>query len=133
MKELFGRLRDIGLSTPYVRSQILSDWWDDEIAETPAGFTEAVWTIARHLGLSAEQLRRPGASLDLPDAQRVQFKLAQGTDANSVQLARVLGERVARFALLGVEETELPSLAALDVASAGTLHFYPGPTQSADL
>lgn len=103
MKGLFVRLRAMGLPTPYVRRYLLPEWWDDDAAATPAGFTEAVWTIARHLGVTPEQLRDPAASIELPRPHRVQFKLAQGTEEQSVELARVLGERVARFALLGVE------------------------------
>jgi hypothetical protein len=118
MKGLYARLSKIGLPTPYVKSLLLPDWWDDEVAETPAGFTEAVWSIARHLGLPPAQLRDPDAVLELPRAQGVRFKLTQGTDAQSVQLARVLAERVARFVLLGVEPIEHRSLAVQDVRTA---------------
>jgi hypothetical protein len=34
-----------------------STWWDDRAADTPAGFTEAVWIIARHLGIECAALR----------------------------------------------------------------------------
>lgn len=101
MKGLLGRLRGIGLPTPYVREFLLPGWWDDEAAANPAGFTEAVWTIARHLGLPAEQLRDPSKEIALPRRNDVQFKLAQGVDEEDVELARILGEQVARFALLG--------------------------------
>jgi len=118
MKSLYARLRSIGLSTPYVQKLLLPDWWDDQVANTPAGFTEAVWTIARHLGVQPEQLRDPNSVLELPGAQLVQFKLAQGIDAESVQLACVLGERVARFVLLGVEPSEHRSLSAQNIRTA---------------
>lgn len=106
MRGLFARLRGIGLPTPYVKGYLLPEWWDDSVATTPAGFTEAVWTIARHLGVPPEQLRDHSAPLDLPRPRFVQFKLGKGTEEQSVELARVLGERVARFALLGVDRAE---------------------------
>lgn len=106
MKGLLSRLRAIGLPTPYVRQFLLPEWWDDEAAVSPAGFTEAVWTIARHLGVAPEQLRDASRPLTLPRQHGVKFKLAQGIDEQSVELARILGEQVAKFALLGVEQGE---------------------------
>lgn len=106
MKGLFARLRSIGLSTPYVRKFLLPDWWEDEAAETPTGFTEAVWTVARHLGVEPQQLLDGSEAIALPRRHNVKFKLAQGADEQSVELARTLGEQVVRFTLLGVERPE---------------------------
>lgn len=105
MKGLLTRLRGIGLPTTYVRQFLLPDWWDDEAASNPAGFTEAVWIIARHLGVPPDRLRDASQAITLPRRNSVQFKLAQGTEEQSVEIARILGEQVAKFALLGTRES----------------------------
>ncbi len=111
MKSLLSRLRSIGLPTPYVRQFLLPDWWDDEAAASPVGFTQVVWTIARHLGIRPELLRDPTQAITLPRQHGVQFKLTKGTDEQSVELARILGQQVARFALLGVTQLEAAACA----------------------
>ncbi|MCA8974682.1 MAG: hypothetical protein KDC98_08165 [Planctomycetes bacterium] len=57
MRALFARLADLGYSEPWVRQHVLPDWWDDRAADNPVGFTEALWTIARALGIDAAALR----------------------------------------------------------------------------
>lgn len=115
MSGLYDRLRKFGLSTKYVRKMLLPDWWDDDAAMNPAGFTEAVWTIARHLGVPAEQLRDPTQAIVLPRQYGVQFKLNKGTDKDAVDLARILGEQVAKYALLGVPRSDVPLENAQDI------------------
>ncbi|MFY9343327.1 MAG: ImmA/IrrE family metallo-endopeptidase [Planctomycetota bacterium] len=101
MQGLYDKLRAIGLSTPYVRKRLLPDWWDDAAATSPAGFTEAVWILARHLGVDAIQLRDHATPVRLLANDRVHFKLRGETEPASVSLARSLAEQVARFVLLG--------------------------------
>ena len=57
MRALFARLAVMGYSEPWVRQHVLPDWWDDAIADSAVGFTEALWTIARALGIDAAALR----------------------------------------------------------------------------
>jgi hypothetical protein len=114
MKGLYARLRGIGLPTPWVRKMLLPDWWEDEAATKPAGFTEAVWTISRHLGVPADQLRDISSAITLPRDRGVQFKLTKGSDRESVDLARLLGEQVAKFALLGTGPFRTPIESARD-------------------
>lgn len=101
MKGLYERLRAIGLRTPYVKKYLLPEWWDDAAATTPAGFTEAVWIIARHLGVDAAQLRELDEPVQLPANGRVHYKFSGGTQQESVTLARMLAEQVAKFVMLG--------------------------------
>lgn len=101
MKGLYEKLRGVGLRTPYVKKYLLPEWWDDEAAVSPAGFTEAVWTIARHLGVDAAQLRTPSEPVRLPTNNRVHYKLSGDAQPESVALARLLAEQVAKFVMLG--------------------------------
>jgi hypothetical protein len=101
MKGLYEKLRGIGLQTPYVRKFLLPEWWDDEAAASPAGFTEAVWTISRHLGVDPAQLREPAGTVKLPTNNRADYKLSGGTQPESVALARLLAEQVTKFVMLG--------------------------------
>lgn len=107
LKDLYARLRGIGLPRPYVQKYLLPEWWDDAAAETPAGFTEALWTIARHLGVDADQLTRTDVDFAWPRS-RVQFKHTANVARADLELARVLAEQVARFALRGVKASTSP-------------------------
>jgi hypothetical protein len=40
MKRLYSKLKTVGYNPKYINS-LLPDWWDDEIAETPAGLQQA--------------------------------------------------------------------------------------------
>jgi len=104
MKGLYEKLRSIGLRTPYVRKYLLPEWWDDAAAISPAGFTEAVWIIARHLGVDPSQLRDDAASVKLPSNERVHYKLSGDAQPESVALARLLAEQVAKFVMLGAPQ-----------------------------
>lgn len=107
LKNLYARLREIGLQKPYVQKYLLPEWWDDAAAETPAGFTEALWTIARHLGVDAEQLTNTDTAFAWPQS-KVQFKRSARVAREDVELARTLAEQVARFALCGVKSPPQP-------------------------
>jgi|SRR5690606_13269871 len=73
MRDLFTRLAALGFTETWVREHVLPDWWDDDAADHPVGFTEAIWIIARHLGIAPAVLRgqqlisaagpRPGSAL----------------------------------------------------------------------
>jgi len=57
MKELYGRLSDLGVPKKYVRSALLPSWWDDAAAKTPAGYAEALTYVSKRLGVSMDVLR----------------------------------------------------------------------------
>ncbi len=99
MKQLYGRLRELGVPRNFVRATLLPSWWDDNAAVTPAGYAEALSYVSKRLGFSFETLRsEPGAGTVPVVAQssRVKFKLAKGTDAKDMTIARNLGAQVAR-------------------------------------
>jgi len=67
MAELYERLAVLGWSPKAVREKILPDWWDDEVAESGAGFAEAATYIGRYLKLDVRSLLTPGAPLKALD------------------------------------------------------------------
>lgn len=53
MKPVLDRLSKAGFKPSYVRKVVLPEWWDDEIAQTEAGYAEGLGILARHLGLKS--------------------------------------------------------------------------------
>lgn len=84
MRDLYARLKAVGYSKPFIQGRILPDWWDDSIAENPAGYTEALIIIARGLGLSFESLHSPNAVLRLPSTENYRLKKQSGTTSESI-------------------------------------------------
>lgn len=65
---LYAELRRRGVADPRA---LLPDWWDDEAAMDPVGFTEALWRVAQQL---APTLSQAGdLSVELRAAVRAQL------------------------------------------------------------
>ncbi|MBX3269798.1 MAG: ImmA/IrrE family metallo-endopeptidase [Sandaracinaceae bacterium] len=116
MKSMYSRLRVLGLTKPFVRKTILPDWWDDEVATSPAGFAEALVMISRYIGIDPARLRDPEADLALPTPTHVKFKRSRGSSAEDVSLAQNLAVQVMRHAMVGTPAApkQLPT-SALDI------------------
>lgn len=99
MKSVYSRLRALGLTKPFVQKTILPDWWDDEAADSPAGFAEALTIIGRHVGIAPERLRDPAFVLEVPTPQHVKFKRSRGAQVEEVSLAQHLSVQVLRHAM----------------------------------
>lgn len=56
MDALYLRLEALGLDAEFVRSVVLPDWWDDEIAQNPAGYAQGLAIISRNLGIELRHL-----------------------------------------------------------------------------
>ncbi|MBL8752682.1 MAG: ImmA/IrrE family metallo-endopeptidase [Planctomycetes bacterium] len=63
-----------------------------------------MWTIARHLGVAPAQLREATQALQLPASKRVHYKLKTNVQPESVAIARLLAEQVAKFVALGTPD-----------------------------
>lgn len=100
--DVYRRLRDLGLTKPFLRDMVLPTWWDDEAAATPAGRMEGLLILARNLGLDFGALR--DGSNDLKPAERpnVRFKKRNDADEEDLRLAEQLAHQVGRHAALGV-------------------------------
>jgi hypothetical protein len=110
-KKLFRALTAIGVREAYLRQVALPEWWDDEIADTPAGRDELHLILSRVLGLDAVSLRA-GKPRFLPQPVP-KFKAAKGLDGEAVAMARQIAVHVARLVAAGVTNpVSVPSSAA---------------------
>jgi hypothetical protein len=100
--DVYQRLRDLGISKPFLRDAVLPTWWDDEAAATPAGRAEGLLILARNLGFDIASLR--DGSKDLRPAERpnVRFKKRNDVHEEDLRLAEQLAHQVGRHAALGV-------------------------------
>jgi len=110
MRRLFDRLRKLGLTRTYLREKALPDWWDDRIAENPAGFAEGSMFISRHIGLDLATLLDPNRPIE--DAYRhfgsCKFKSPMGADVREFALTRAIATRIAQFVNTAVSEPYSP-------------------------
>jgi len=104
MQNLYAHLTQAGLPKSYVINKVLPEWWSDEIAESPAGYLEAISYIAKHLGIPLSDLRDPDNSLTSQNAASARFKLREGVNADGVTWARALAIRAAEIAASGTEQ-----------------------------
>lgn len=51
IKRLYSRVGQVGLTRAFVTRTAFPHWWDDEIANNPAGYAQGLMLLSRHLGL----------------------------------------------------------------------------------
>ncbi len=98
IKSVYKRLRQIGLIRPYVRSVALPDWWDDALAQNPAGYAQCLMFLSRHLGIDLKTLQNPESPLHLRDFGICKYKKREGTSDDELVLSRVIATRAAQIA-----------------------------------
>ena len=77
MKDIYERLKLLGIDAPFVRARILPDWWEDALATVPATRSIAEFAISRFFGIPIVSLRDPHAPLSLPTLPHAKLKLRQ--------------------------------------------------------
>ncbi len=108
MRRLYLRLKEVGLTRKYVRDVLLPDWWDDEIAENPAGYAEGLLYLSGHQGLDLASLQDDSAPLSLRDFGTCKFKKQGGVSEHDLALARALSTRTAQLVAAGMPEPPRP-------------------------
>lgn len=98
MKNLYGRLNDVGLSRAFVTKTALPSWWDDCLAANPAGYAQGLLLLSRHLGLELSSLQNATAPVRLRDFGICKFKKREGVTEDDLALARALATRAAQLA-----------------------------------
>jgi hypothetical protein len=98
MQCLYKKLRTVGYAKNYVHS-LLPDWWDDEIAENPAGFQQASLMLGRLFSVQPETLwtKDAQAALVTPDGRK--FKQRTDTQSHELDIACALALSAARLVL----------------------------------
>lgn len=98
MKRLYHKLQTVGYPKQYIHS-LLPNWWDDAIANTPAGFQQASLMLGRLFCVQPETLwtQDAPAALVTPDGRK--FKQRADTKPDELELACALALSAARLAL----------------------------------
>jgi hypothetical protein len=103
MSQLYGRLRRVGLTKPYVRDLAFPTWWDDEIASNPAGYAQGLLFLSRHLGLDLKSLQDSSAPVRLRDFGQCKFKKRDDVSEDELAMCRMMATRIAQLAAEAVE------------------------------
>jgi IrrE N-terminal-like domain len=107
MKSLYSKLQTIGYNPKYVNS-LLPDWWDDEIAETPAGFQQASLILGQTFGIRAETLWTENATpaFNLPEG--IRFKHRENIQVDELSVACAVARSLARIVLKAFPDKPRP-------------------------
>jgi len=97
MKDIYQRLKTLGVDAPFVRARILPDWWEDAQATVPATRSIAEFAISRFLGIPIIDLRDPNAQLSLPLISQAKLKLRSDATREKVAPGLALADRAARL------------------------------------
>ncbi|MDK2972507.1 MAG: hypothetical protein PWP23_2262 [Candidatus Sumerlaeota bacterium] len=106
MTTLRQRLSAAGVKRKYLNACILPEWWDDEAALNPAGFSEAQLYVANRLGLTIDSLQS-GGELRFTQVS-AKFKKRSDTNEDDLRLAKMIAFRAARVAVLGCNTGPVP-------------------------
>jgi len=112
IKSLYQRLREVGFTKPYITSvAALPWWWDDSLAENPAGYAQCLVSLSRHLGIDLESMQKDTGPLRLKNFGICKFKKRAGTTEAELQLSRV----IATLAAAAIETPYRPVPSAADL------------------
>ena len=108
MLNLYRRLQAVGLTRAYIRKIILPEWWDDQAADNPAGYAEALAYLSRHLGLDLASLLEPDRPVVFRNFGVCKFKKSQTATEDELALARAMATRAAQLVSIAVTEPPQP-------------------------
>ncbi len=98
MNRLYSKLKTVGYNRKYIQS-LLPDWWDDEIAETPAGLQQASLILGQAFGIRAESLWTENAEPALNLPQGIRFKHRENIVADDLSIACAVARSLALIVL----------------------------------
>ncbi|QSA98718.1 ImmA/IrrE family metallo-endopeptidase [Methylococcus sp. EFPC2] len=109
MQRLYQKLANVGYSKPYIHS-LLPEWWDDAIADTPAGFQQASLLLSRLFSIQPESLWTEAAlpALAVPDGCK--FKQRANTQSHELDIACALARSAARLTLKAFKPEFMPGV-----------------------
>lgn len=103
MDQLYRRLRELGVETPYVQKIALPSWWDESVAESASGYQETLLLLSRHLGLGMKSLQDGNSRPEFRDLGPCNFKKSKGVTEDDLKIARVISTRAAQIVAASVE------------------------------
>lgn len=98
MKRLYSKLQTVGYNKKYIHS-LLPDWWDDEIAEPPAGLQQAILILGQVFGVRAETLWTENAEAALNLPQGIRFKHRENIVADDLDVVCAVARSLAHIVL----------------------------------
>lgn len=117
MKDIYQRLGTLGYAATYIRQNVLPDWWEDALGNTPQMRQHAEIAIAGFLGVPPATLADRGAPLDPPAVAGYRLKKREGADSSKIAVCVHLASRLAHVALKALPtlppERPLPAATAL--------------------
>ncbi|GDX40710.1 hypothetical protein LBMAG21_10020 [Armatimonadota bacterium] len=113
IKPLYKRLAAIGYTKKYVLGKVLPDWWEDCIAENPAGYQQAAMLLSRNLRLDLRTLLDENATIHQRTLETPKYKLRGQDTEDTVRVATCIAYRAAQLAChaLPTPYAELPPTA----------------------
>jgi len=108
MAQLYSRLGNVGFPRKYLREIALPDWWEDEIAHNPAGYTEGLMILSRSLGLDLASMQNESVPVGLRNLGPCKFKKAPATSEEDLTLAGTLATRLVELMNPAVPEPRNP-------------------------
>jgi len=100
MKHLYNKLKKVGYNPKYIKS-LLPDWWDDDIANTPAGFQQASAILANKFSIHLESLLSQDAEPELNLPHGIRFKHRENVDCTELNTACAIARSVAKVVTKG--------------------------------
>lgn len=107
MKRLYSKLQTVGYNKKYIES-LLPDWWDDAIADTPAGLQQASLILGQRFGIRSETLWTDSAELDYRLPRGMRFKHRDNVETDDLTIACALAQTLARIVLKAFPARPLP-------------------------
>ncbi len=99
LDSLMQRLDAAGIPASFARKS-LPNWWDDEIAQNPAGLQQAQMFFARAFHLDLASLAMPRGAIAFRESQR-KFKLSSNVAESDVSVSAYFANAIANLALAG--------------------------------
>ena len=131
MVALYKRLAEAGVDKAFLKkSRALPEWWDDEAALTPAGFSHGLLLIASHLGIEPASLREGQTPRFSREVAAPCYKLSASATPADVRLATQIAMQAAVLALEALPQVQrtLPTTATeiraeIMARGVGTIDF----------
>jgi len=98
MKHLYLKLSTVGYNPKYINS-LLPDWWDENIADTPAGLQQASLILGNVFSVQAESLWQKDAEPVLKLPQGVRFKHRENVESDDLSISCAVAESLAKIVL----------------------------------
>lgn len=104
MRDLGVRLADKAFDWSFVRSFVLPEWWEDELADTEANRALAEGYISKQLGFNMKELRDRHQSPSAPKMPDVRFKRYKNQVDDRVRAAALVDLQGASMVTRAVDE-----------------------------